>query len=330
MATVKLRDGEVTLYTRGDSANWYASYKIASGGRLQESLKTRNKAIAKERAIERHDTLKFRAKFGLTQNTVLFADAADAWLLDLAKQVAAGARKQRTIIDYAPAVERYLKPYFAGKDIDKIKLADVGKYRNWRRDYWVTGPGSKIKTIKYMRDGIELERPVNAKYRRFPAPRTVNGENVILRGIFKHAVSQGWMSATQIPKVDQAKQTTKDSRTRAYPHFERNEYHKLKRDMTLWVTSNNLSEPERWRREAIQDFLLVLLNSGLRENELYKKDERTGERHGLRWRDITLVIPPLLRGLWRRTHAAVCIAICRFSFWTGVMPPIPMLGRSLL
>jgi hypothetical protein len=52
MATVRLRDGEVTLYTRGVSKNYYAGYSLRGGGRLQESLKTRNKAVAKERALE--------------------------------------------------------------------------------------------------------------------------------------------------------------------------------------------------------------------------------------------------------------------------------------
>ena len=37
-----------------------------------------------------------------------------------------------------------------------------------------------------------------------------------------------------------------------------------------------------------------------------------------------LVIPPFLMGSSRRIQAAV------FSFMAGVMPPIPMLGRSLL
>ena len=37
-----------------------------------------------------------------------------------------------------------------------------------------------------------------------------------------------------------------------------------------------------------------------------------------------LVIPPFLMGLSRRIHAAV------FSFMAGVIPPIAMLGRSLL
>ena len=36
------------------------------------------------------------------------------------------------------------------------------------------------------------------------------------------------------------------------------------------------------------------------------------------------VIPPFLTGCIRRIHAAI------FSFWAGVMPSMPMFGRSLL
>jgi hypothetical protein len=37
-----------------------------------------------------------------------------------------------------------------------------------------------------------------------------------------------------------------------------------------------------------------------------------------------MVIPPFLTGCIRRTYAAI------LSFWAGVMPPMPMFGRSLL
>jgi hypothetical protein len=37
-----------------------------------------------------------------------------------------------------------------------------------------------------------------------------------------------------------------------------------------------------------------------------------------------LVIPPFLMGLSGRIYAA------SFSFWAGVIPPMPMFGRSLL
>jgi hypothetical protein len=40
--------------------------------------------------------------------------------------------------------------------------------------------------------------------------------------------------------------------------------------------------------------------------------------------DVRMVIPPFLAGCGHRTHAAI------FSFWAGVMPPMPMFGRSLL
>jgi hypothetical protein len=36
------------------------------------------------------------------------------------------------------------------------------------------------------------------------------------------------------------------------------------------------------------------------------------------------VVPPFLTGCIRRIHTAI------FSFWVGVMPPLPMFGRSLL
>ena len=49
MAPIKLRDGEVTLYARGDSANWYAGFRLIEGGRLQESMKTRNQRDRSQR-----------------------------------------------------------------------------------------------------------------------------------------------------------------------------------------------------------------------------------------------------------------------------------------
>ena len=55
--------------------------------------------------------------------------------------------------------------------------------------------------------------------------------------------------------------------------------------------------------------------------EIYDIDQSAGS-----WDDklTVLVIPPFLTGCIRRTYAAI------FSFIAGVMPPMPMLGRSLL
>ena len=286
MPTVKLRDGDITLYTRGDSANWYAGYRLPDGGRLQESLKTRNKAEAKERAVARYDEIKWRKKLGLTQDTVSFSQAADAWIAHLEGEVAAGTRKVRTVLDYRPVADRYLKPFFGDKAIDSVTLSDVAKYRVWRRDYWMKGPGSLLKQIEYERDGKMLTRKLTKTNRRAPAPQSINGENVVLRGIFDHAVTQGWLSLNQVPKIKNAELKASDSRARAYPVFTQEEYTALLVHIGRWPLENGIAERERWRREAILHFILVLFNTALREHELYKKDERTGEIRGLRWCDV--------------------------------------------
>ncbi len=125
MATVKLRDGEISLYTRGDSKNWYASFRKPGGGRLQESLKIQNKATAKETALARHDDMKWRAKFGITQKPVSFAEAADAWLRDLEKQVVGGIRKKRNVVDYAPTIERFYNPSAGIRQLDISALLSL-------------------------------------------------------------------------------------------------------------------------------------------------------------------------------------------------------------
>ena len=285
MPTVKLRDGDVTLYTRGDSKNWYAGFRLPNGGRLQKSLKTRNKAEAKERAIAQYDDIKWRHKLGLSSKSVTFSHAATAWLGEIRAEVAAGSRKSRTVIDYEPVVDRYLNPFFEGREIEGIKQADISRYTSWRRDYWVTGDGSKKRTLEYDRDGKSVKRKVSHK-KQGPSPRTINGENVVLRGIFKHALTQGWLTQDQIPKIANAELKTADSRKRAYPHFEQSEYLSLRRYMTKWVMEAGIKDEERWRREGIQDFVLILFNSGLREHELLKRDERSDELRGLRWRDV--------------------------------------------
>jgi hypothetical protein len=52
--------------------------------------------------------------------------------------------------------------------------------------------------------------------------------------------------------------------------------------------------------------------------------EKSGRAESAKGHAYSLVISPFLTGCIRRIHAAI------FNFMTGVMPPMPMLGRSLL
>ncbi|MDO8883673.1 DUF3489 domain-containing protein [Pseudotabrizicola sp.] len=72
----------------------------------------------------------------------------------------------------------------------------------------------------------------------------------------------------------------------------------------------------------------AMLNSLLQRPERASIDQivtATGwNAHSARGLISGVVITPFLTGCIRRTYAAI------FSFWAGVMPPMPMFGRSLL
>jgi hypothetical protein len=288
MPDIKLRDGEVTVYTRADSPSYWVGIHLPNGGRLQKSLRTKKVEDARERAIKLYDELVWRDRLGLTQETKTFAEAAKAWLKHLAGDVRAGVRNSRNLADYEPVLTRYLLPFFGEKAIDSIKQPDVERYKIWRRDYWITGPGSKEQQV-YQRHGKAVVS--NKRHKKAaPSASTVNGENTVLSSVFKHAVTQGWLTKEQLPTVENIEITQRDARERAYPMFTVAEYRQLRRFMTKWVKEENINQRERWRREATQDFLLILFNSGMREHELFKRDEKSKEWRGVRWKDVELFV----------------------------------------
>jgi transposase len=59
-------------------------------------------------------------------------------------------------------------------------------------------------------------------------------------------------------------------------------------------------------------------------SEAYQGDIQMIDSSSIRVHQHAAVVPPFLAGCICRTYAAI------FSFMAGVMPPIPMLGRSLL
>lgn len=61
-----------------------------------------------------------------------------------------------------------------------------------------------------------------------------------------------------------------------------------------------------------------------RDTDVVSAEDRELARENERLRREIRVIPPFLAGCIRRIHTAI------FSFCAGVMPPMPMFGRSLL
>jgi site-specific DNA recombinase len=92
------------------------------------------------------------------------------------------------------------------------------------------------------------------------------------------------------------------------------------------VHSSSSEDP--MERDILRRLLARIENGEIKHLFVYNQDRLS--RNEIAWTTIKVilmrhkVIPPFLMGLSCRVHAAV------FSFIAGVMPPMPMLGRTLL
>jgi hypothetical protein len=91
MTSMKLRDGDITLYCCRDIKNWQSDIRLPDDGRHTLSLRTANEKTAKDKATQMYEDMYFLHKHGLTAVVVLFKDAADTWLKELWAEVRAGS-----------------------------------------------------------------------------------------------------------------------------------------------------------------------------------------------------------------------------------------------
>ena len=140
----KICEGRVLIFHRADSPNWFVLWRTETGEQIQQSLRTPDRALATERATRLFIEYETKVKHGLSVRTTTFGHVADVLLeeveLDL---IRLGKQHTTKLKDYKTRIDRYFKPYFGDKPIDAIRPADIARYRDWRRAYWITGPGSE-------------------------------------------------------------------------------------------------------------------------------------------------------------------------------------------
>ena len=125
-----------------------------------------------------------------TSKKISFKAVATSWLA-----LQAG---DKDMSRHETAVNRFLVPYFDGdinlKDMGAITQSQINNYIIWRRNYWVTGPGSVQATMTYEREGktVKSKAPTHG----ITSNGTINRENIALSNIFKYAIDEGVLSHT--------------------------------------------------------------------------------------------------------------------------------------
>ena len=265
----------MVIYQRTDvaKANWHCRIKFPDQPYIRKSLKCRSEQQAVRKANKLYDDLLYRYERGLALTSPPFSRAVEAYLEWLEDQIgqesdeAKAVRLRKKFTDQR-MLSRYAKEYFAARAIDKISDLDIENYREWRKTYFTRGPGSKSKTIEYIRDGKKVRAP--RRKSRVPALSTLATEDVVLRSIFDRARKLGWINGDQIPEI----RSVRGKSTRR-PDFSEAE---LQRLLALAVTRAEelTNDNVRFLRGMLSDFIGLLAYTGMRPFEAMK----------LQWHDI--------------------------------------------
>lgn len=117
--SIKLLDGDLTLYKRPTSNQWQCRFKLATGSWHSATTGSEQLAEATTQAIAIYETVKVKLASDLAIKTCTFRQLATQEL-DLAARVVQANPNKRTHIDYIHIYTKYLIPFFGNCQINDI------------------------------------------------------------------------------------------------------------------------------------------------------------------------------------------------------------------
>lgn len=234
--------GKVQVFRRSNSRFWQCAASVG-GKQRRGSTKQEGLAQAKDVAEDWYLTLKGKAQAGELKSGKTFKQAAMRFL-DEFEVITRGERSPIYVANHKRRVEKHLIPFFGSKVLSEITSGLIQDYRIHRMK---TAPGDKP-----------------------PARSTLHQEMVCLRQTLKTANRHGWLE--HMPDMTSPYRGSSKISHRAW--FSPEEYKQL-----YTATGARARNPikERWRGacEDLHDYVLFMVNSGLRPDEA----PRPGSRH---------------------------------------------------
>lgn len=279
-----LMDGKVHVYRRENSRYWqcstYLNRRNFRTSTKEESL-VRAKEFARDWYIERYaEELRRRKGKPLFESLdaalqpaelvdrrkkpvatgPTFREAAEAFVQE-ATAITAGERNPYYVSQKQQHLRLHLLPFFGDKALSEITAGMIQSYRVHRAS---TGTDRRTNALKR------------------PSRSTMHQEIVTLRQVLKTANRKGWLGA--LPDMSAPYKKSGKISHRAW--FSPEDYKRL-----YEASRDRAANPkkERWRRagENLHDYILFMVNTGLRPDEVLRleyrdvaivKDEATNER----------------------------------------------------
>lgn len=202
-------------------------YFRIGGKQFRRSTKTRDVGAAKLMALKWFKETERKLELGESVDAVSYAKLKRSYL-DL-------IRGQGKYNYHASTIERHFLPFFSKfDDVSRLKKSDILDYMKFRR----------------------------AKGDAAPSPQTINRENTVLRQMLRYAVDMGWLRVS--PKIDMESERLTARRRR---HFTLEEYRVLYRTALQRTRDPSLNGHHRELRLLLLDYILLLVNTGMRVDE---------------------------------------------------------------
>jgi integrase len=235
-------DGRIILYKRAGAkdAVWQARIRVPnSTGYKRVTTKTANQREAERFALDLYEDLYLHVKSGGSIQSRTFKQVFEEWKKHVATM---GHTRQGGSWDATiDRVETYAVKFFGQMKIDTIGPKEFA-------DFWV-----------WRKSNYNRSRPSNGTLRR---------ERTSILPVFKFAVIRGYLQS--VPETDPPKATLERR-----PTFTMEEWQKLYKAARKWVAEGKSKATGR-QRFLVQQYILILANTGL----------RVGELRGLRWSDL--------------------------------------------
>lgn len=263
-----------TVFQRKDSPNYWMRFSIKGHGQQRIGLGTTELSEAHDIAQNKYQEAIIKAEHGILEGRASFDRLAGEYVDSLYKEAVAKPNRISNT-KYAKRIcGRYLKGFFGNKPVRSIKEPKLYAYLEWRKSYWINGPGKDVHFIEYERGYKTLRRPA---IHTEPSLNTLKREANVIRGILKFAVRKGYLTTAEVPKLELGKGIKKKR-----PAFTRDQFSKL-----LQVNEQRLMEaakdPQlRYQRYLLHQFMIIAVETGMRTKELFNLN--WGHIEGLRER----------------------------------------------
>lgn len=263
-----------TLYKRPPNGRYYMRYSIRGQGQQRASLGTSDPIEAERRAQSKWIKACALAEVGLSVSKKQFERIAEEFIAGIKLAVERGERADYQAKQYPMIIRKYFVGKFGARLMSSIKPEDIDAYWTWRKEYWITGPGSKNPLIEYTRiiKGRETRifRPVKEGT---PSESTLHKEALLLRQLFAFGQRRG--HTTDIPEITVPKSYRRTNNSR--PGFTMDEFLHLRkvseqrvREFELTKTDNSGKNQRVYQdRLRLHCFCMVAGFTGMRPTELF-------------------------------------------------------------